>query len=129
MKRRNLEKEKKEIYDKVRELERRKEMRERKERRNNIVLRRVRWQEMDIEAERFLKNELKMEVMVRKARKIGEKGHENATVIEIGEWEKKREIMERKKNFRKGIYINDDLTKRKRSTNETRGRRQMVQVE
>lgn len=129
MKRRNLEKEKKKIYDKVRELERRKEMRERKERRNNIVLRRVRWQEMDIEAERFLKNELKMEVMVRKARKVGEKGHENATVIEIGEWEKKREIMERKKNFRKGIYINDDLTKRKRSTNETRGRRQMVQVE
>lgn len=67
-----------------------------------------------MEAKRFLKNELKMEVMVRKARKIGEKGHENVTVVDIGKWEKKREIMEKKKNLRKGVHIDDDITREER---------------
>lgn len=54
---------KKELYDRMRELEWREETRERKEKKNNIVIKGVRWQERDIEAEteRFLKNELNVE--------------------------------------------------------------------
>lgn len=136
--RRNWEEEKKEIQDRVRELERKEEMRARKERRNNIVIRGVRWQERNIEAEaeQFLKNELKVEVMVRKARKVGERGQESVTVVEIGEWEKKKEIMEKKKNLSKGVYIDDDLTREEREVQkklrdrarEEKGRGKRVRV-
>ncbi|KAK1137319.1 hypothetical protein K0M31_001831 [Melipona bicolor] len=57
-------------------------------------------------------NELKVVVRIRKAKRVEEKGHEN--VVEIGEWEKKRKIMERKKNLRRGVYIDDNLTRKER---------------
>lgn len=45
---------------------------------------------------------------------MGVKDQESVTVVQIGEWEKKREIMAKKRNLKKLIYIEDDLTREER---------------
>jgi len=101
----------------IAELEEINERRERKERKNNIVIKGMKWREMeklDQEVKEFIRESLKVDVEVKKVRKIRINDNKNVMVAEIDNWEQKREIMCKKKELEKGIIIEDDLTRKER---------------
>ena len=51
-----------------------------------------------------------------KAIKMKLKGEEEMVLAEIGSWEEKRMVMSRKKTLKRGLYVDDDLTKEERTT-------------
>ena len=69
---------------------------------------------MEQETKDFIKTNLKIEVDIMKAFKVQVRGGKCTVVAEVGTWEKKREIMSRKKELRAGIFIDDDLTRMER---------------
>ena len=54
-------------------------------------------------------------INVTKAIKMKLKGEEEV-IAEIGSWKEKRMVMSRKKTLKRGIYVDDDLTKEERIT-------------
>lgn len=57
--------------------------------------------------------ELKVEISVKKTRKIRVSEDKSMMIAEIENWEQKRE-MSKKENLQRGIIIEDDLTWRER---------------
>jgi len=93
------------------------ERRERRERKNNIVIKGVKWREterLDQEVKEFIRESLKVDVGVKKVRKIKINDNKKVMIAEIDNWEQKREIMGKKKELEKGIIIEDDLTRKER---------------
>lgn len=92
------------------------EKKDREKRRNNIVIKGVnKWGEINVGQVRdFIKENLKIEVEIGKVFKLHAKGGGCTVVAEVGSREQKREVMVRKRELKKGIYIDDDLTKMER---------------
>ncbi|CAL1678909.1 unnamed protein product [Lasius platythorax] len=78
------------------------EKRERDRRKNNIVIKGVRWVTGNIkkEVKEFVKENLKTEVKVKKAYKIKIEENKTTVIANLDSWEQKREVMNRKKNLR-----------------------------
>lgn len=93
----------------ITELEWINERKERAERRNNNVIKGRNWgvERLEQEIEGFVKEALvkEIEVVVKKASRIKLRGNESAVIVEIERWEGKREIMHKKKELKRGIYI------------------------
>lgn len=84
-------------------------------RRNNIVIRGINWgtERLEQEMEGFVKEDLKVKVAVKKASRLRTRGNESVVIVETENWEGKREIMHRKE-LKRGIVIEDNLTKKER---------------
>jgi len=92
------------------------ERREGRKWKNNIIIKGVKWREierLEQEVKEFIRESLKVDVEVKKVRKIRINDNKNIMVAEIDNWEQKREIMS-KKELEKGIIIKDDLTRKER---------------
>lgn len=97
----------------ITELEWIKERQERKNRKNNIVIKGADLK-LKQEMEEYIKECLKVEVMVKKASKIRVGKRKNVVIAEIEEWEQKRQIMTKNKESDRSIIIEDDLTRKER---------------
>ena len=86
------------MKDRVRELEKKEERREREKRKHNIIIKGIRWKGDDIKRETkdFIQNEMKVEINVTKAIKMKLKGEEGMVVAKIGSWEEKRMVSKNK---------------------------------
>lgn len=98
------------------------EMRERRERKNNIVIKgwkALENENLEAEVTDFLKDQLKVETKIKEARWI-KRGRQDkrAVIAELFSWEAKKEVMKKKSilkrtgtpNFQEVIYINNDMT-------------------
>ena len=85
-KRKRWEEEKKILNGKIRDLELKEAMKEKEQRRKNIVIKGVIWKEEDLghAVKKFIKEEIKVEVRVKRAKKIKLKGNEEIVVAELG---------------------------------------------
>jgi hypothetical protein len=103
-----------EMVDKMKGIGRKMELKEREERKNNIVIRSLEEGEGEIR-ERVVKvlEEIGAKVRIEDVRRVGGKyGKEGGmVVVKLGSREQKREVMEKKKGLKgKKIRIEDDLT-------------------
>lgn len=64
--------------------------------------------------EEFIKEKLKVEIKVKKTSAIQLRGDKTIVAAEVESWEQKRDIMKNKKVLERGIFIEDDLTRRER---------------
>jgi len=91
------------------------EDREKKERRNNLVikgLKRKRKKNLIKIAQKFLEEEFEIKEGVKEKQIAGGEGRE-VVIIQVDSWEKKEEIMRRKKKLgSRKIYIDNDLTQK-----------------
>lgn len=113
--------EKSKLERRLENLEWEKEKRDREKWKNNIIIRGInKWKDnrTEQEAKEMIKENLKIEVEIRKAFKIQARGNKCVVVAELENWEQKREIMIRKKDLKAGIYIDNDLTKTERRMQE-----------
>lgn len=107
------------MEERIERMERESEKRERDERKNNIIIKGHKFGEEDLrkQAESFLAANLKVKVGIKYAQRlirgIDKKGS-GAILVKLQKWEDKKTIMERKKDLDKGIYIEDDLTRKER---------------
>lgn len=69
---------------------------------------------MEKETENFIKEKLKLKIKVKRAKWIVYRGRRQGVVAELGSSDEKREIMWRKKELERDVYIDDDLTKKER---------------
>lgn len=108
--------EKKVLEERILELEVINEKKERENRRNNIVIKGADWKPevSKLEVNEFLKESLKMEVEVQNIRTLNTNRNRKLVIGEVNRWEIKGEIMKRKKGLPKGIFIEDDLTRKER---------------
>lgn len=92
------------------------ERQERKNRKNNIVIKGadLKLEKLKQEVEEYIKECLKVEVMVKKASKIRVGKRKNVVIAEIEEWEQKRQIMTKNKEPDRSIIIENDLTRKER---------------
>ncbi|XP_070162472.1 golgin subfamily A member 6-like protein 22 [Polyergus mexicanus] len=81
------------------------EKKERKDKKNDIVIKGVNWEreKLEQEVEKYIKDSLKVNIVVKKANRIELNGNRNLVIAEIDRWEQKREIMSKKKELRRGI--------------------------
>ena len=102
--------EKENLTKKIEKLDEEVEAKERKDIRNNIVIKNVNFPEIKVkeEVEKFLKDKLNKNVCILQANKINER----ITVAKMESWTQKRDVMNGK-NMLKGtqIYIDNELTK------------------
>lgn len=108
--------EKVKLEERIARLEWINEKKERIDRRNNIVIRGVNWraEKLEREVEGFVKDSLKMDIEVKKADKITAGKGKQMVIAEVGCWEQKRIIMEKKRELAKGVIIENDLTRKER---------------
>lgn len=109
--------ERRKLERRIEKLEWEREKSDRGRRRNNIVIRgENKWDgnKMEQQVVEFVKENLKVEVKVRKAFKIQDREKKCTIIAEIESWEEKREVMIRKKELRTGIFIDNDLTRKER---------------
>lgn len=100
---------------KVDQLDRNWEMTERRRRRNNIKVSGRKWTQANEreEAEKFLKDELGVEVKAREVRVFN--NDRTMAVVELECWEDKNEVMKKKNGLAgKMIFIDNDLTRKER---------------
>lgn len=112
--------EKKVFEEKIQVVEKTIEEQEKKERRNNIILRGIncRRGEEKQQVQEFMENVLKVDVKIREAFALGNK---NLILAKIDNWEEKKKIMRGKKILRekmetRKMFIDNDLTKKERET-------------
>ncbi|KMQ90628.1 hypothetical protein RF55_9590 [Lasius niger] len=102
-----------ETVDRMKGIGKKLELKEREERRNNIVIRRLEGGVGDTKerVEKMMK-EIGAEVKIKWVRRIRrKKGVEGEMVVELGSREQKRQVMEKKKGLKgKMTRIEDDLT-------------------
>jgi predicted RNase H-like nuclease (RuvC/YqgF family) len=109
--------EKQQLNNRIEKMEYFMEKQERKEKKNNIVIKGLKTNEEQIkeDIENFLKNELKVQVKVVDAFKVGQVEEKKAIIATIETYKQKTDIMVNKKNLKgKKIYIENDLTKKER---------------
>lgn len=78
-----------------------------------MVIKGVEWraERLEQEIEEYIRKEVDVKIRVRRARKVWAKGSVYGVVAELGSWEEKKELMTRKKELGKGVYVDDDLRK------------------
>lgn len=92
------------------------EKREREERKNNIMIKGVGWENRMTAQEvcGYIKENLKIEVGVKRAYKVKTEENKSIVCASLDSWEQKKEIIKKKKELKQGIWIEDDLTKKER---------------
>lgn len=103
--------------EKISKLENRLNHLENKERRNNIVVKGVKFNETNLkqEVENFLKKELNLSTKIIEVELIKPKTVETFVVAKVGSWQEKMEIMKGKHRLRgTQRYIDDDLSREER---------------
>ena len=92
------------------------EKKERKDRKNNIILKGMNWkaESLEQEVEEYIRDNIKIIIEVKKANKITMGVGRSMVIAELVSWEQKRSIMSRKKDLKKGNIIEDDLTRKER---------------
>ncbi|XP_043586624.1 histone-lysine N-methyltransferase, H3 lysine-79 specific-like [Bombus pyrosoma] len=107
---------KKELVDRIRRLEEEREREEREKRRNNIVIKGVEWKEGDKEeaVKEFIRDKMGIETEVEKAHAIRVGDRKTIMVASMKSREEKIKIMKGKSKLAKGVYIDEDLTKKER---------------
>lgn len=106
-------KEKERLEMRIENLEERWEKKERREKRNNIVIKGIKFPGKEIvkEVELFIENELKIKKKVNEAYKIKENEDREIIIAKLESWKEKKEIMENKyKLAGKRIFIENDMT-------------------
>lgn len=93
---------------------------ERQNRKKNIIIKgldvdKVR-EKMDLE--KYIEEALKIEVKIKRVNEIKTKEKRKWMIAELDSWERKREVMEKKRNLEKGVIIEDDLTRKEREIQE-----------
>lgn len=115
--RKELENQTKILKDRITRLEKKEDNRERRERKNNIIIKGeelTRKETPRETVEYMLKKELQVEAEVEEAFWIG-KGNRSILLAKLRSWHQKREVMIKKKNLKgKKLYIDNDLTKKER---------------
>lgn len=111
--------EKEDLGSRIKKLEWEKEKLEREKRKLNIVIRGQEFTEDRVEeqVEEFLEANLKVEVKTESAyilKKNKEERKGNLVIAKLQQWEMKKQVMFNKKELRKGVYIDDDLTEKER---------------
>lgn len=86
-----------EIGEEVKEMKRRIEEKEKKERKNNMVIRGLKQGKSDLkeEAKTFLEKEFGVKESVRKVQVIRKEGRKEIVLVEMENWEEKEKIKER----------------------------------
>lgn len=110
------EEEKEELQRRIARLEMDQERRERERRKKNVVIKGISCEKTKIEegVESFIQEKLGVEVRIERAHAIRVDEGKQIIVATVEKWEMKRQIMMKKRDLEKGIYIDDDLTKRER---------------
>lgn len=148
--------EKKELLGRIRRIGEDQDRAEREERRRNIVIKGVDWNEGSNEetVKEFINEKMRIGAEVEKAHmiKVGWGGGKNTIIVAtMKSMEEKIRIMKEKSKWEKGVYMDDDLTKKRKGweathkkgsqrkngtrrickdrIQETNNREQMVQVE
>lgn len=105
-----------ELEERIRSLEWQNENKERKGRKRNIIIKVVQGKEEDIEKEikEFIKDNIEVEVELRKAKIMRSGGSRQIIVAKLSKWDEKKEIMIRERNLKQGVYVEDDLTREER---------------
>lgn len=108
------------MQERIERLEWESEKKEREGKKNNIIIKGYRFkekEELKKQVENFLSDNLKDEIRVKKAQRLRKeevgKGGE-IILVKLQEWKEKKAIMVKKKELKKGIYIEDDLTRKER---------------
>lgn len=80
-------------------MEKRDEKREREERKNNVVIKGIKWEKENLKEKirNYIKEELGMDI---KKAIIGEGEEKDLVVVGVNRWIQKRRIMEKKKNLK-----------------------------
>lgn len=110
-------KEKEELFERIRRLEGDKEKRE--NRRLNIVIKGVELTDDNLEenVEEFIDRSLNLNVKVIKTyalNKRRDEQKEKMVVANLQNWKMKKQLIRKKKELQRGVYIDDDLTEKER---------------
>ncbi|XP_043587564.1 vicilin-like seed storage protein At2g18540 [Bombus pyrosoma] len=110
------ERERKELVNRIRRIEEEREREEREKRRNNIVIKGVDWKEGNKEeaVKEFVRDKMGIETEVEKAHTIRVGERTTIMVATMKSREEKIRIMKGKSRLVKGVYIDDDLTRKER---------------
>ncbi|XP_058797505.1 cilia- and flagella-associated protein 251-like [Phymastichus coffea] len=116
--RQNWKNERENLLDRVMKLEWDREKGEREKRKLNIVIKGEEFTEENIKekVEEYLKDSINTDVKVEKTFTINNNNREKRykmTIAKLENWQMKKQVMMNKANLKRGIYIDDDL-KRKR---------------
>lgn len=109
--------ERRHLEGRIKTLEVSHERREREERKKNIVITGVQFNESNLrdESTKFFKDKLNIDVGVQSAHSIKITNDRKLTIISLENREQKIEIMKKKKELDRGIYVEDDLTRKERN--------------
>ncbi|KAK2578104.1 hypothetical protein KPH14_011615 [Odynerus spinipes] len=115
--------EKEGLVERIWILEKEYEKREKEKRKRNIIIREVNFDEINVEKEieNFLQEQLKVAIIIEKVHLIKvEKNTEEKklTLATLGNWQMKLQVMKKERELKRGIYIDDDLTRRERELQE-----------
>lgn len=105
------------LKERISKLENKLNRLENKDRRNNIIVKGVKFNEIDLkqEVENFLKKELNLSTKIIEVELIKPKTVETFVVAKVGSWQEKMEIMKGKHRLRgTQKYIDDDLSREER---------------
>lgn len=113
------------MQERIEKLEIDQERKKSERRKRNVVIKaikRINSEKLKIEeeVEKFIQEKLGIETKIEKALTIREKEGRKVIVATVEKWEMKRQIMSKKRKLEKGIYIEDDLTKKEREIHHTR---------
>jgi len=119
--RKKWDEEKRDMQVRIERLERDQERKERERRKKNIVIKGINCEKlkMEEELESFIQEKLGVEVTIEKTHAIREEEGKKIIIATVEKWEMKRQIMMKKRELEKGIYIDDDLTKKEREIQGT----------
>lgn len=119
-KKEECKKEKEKLVKRISDLEWINEKIERKERKINIVIKRINWQMENVEheVENFIRDSIKVNLGVKKVSRISTRENKSMVLAELSSWEQKREIMMRKRKLNKEIIIEDNVIKKEKSVQQ-----------
>lgn len=131
----NWQRERKELMGRVKDLEDEEEKKDKRARKNNVIITGMDWREgkRSEDVETWLRRDLGVEAEVKEAYEVGG----NKLVARIGSWEQKQRVMRSKSELKNGknnkVFIDHDLTPKEREVQRvirgvakeerTRGRR------
>lgn len=110
--------ERNQLTERIENLEFKVERMEKEKKRGNVVIKGVTFEEQAKEeaAENFLKDKLNIEIKVKRVINIRNDNGPTTNILEIGDWDKKQEIMKNKHKLKGSqIYIDNDLTAKERA--------------
>lgn len=104
------------MENKIRRFEEEQDRIERERRKRNIVIKGAEWGEESDNGTvtEFIKENMKLEVEVERTQKVRVVENNTIIIATLKSWEEKIRVMREKGKLVKGIYIDNDLTKKER---------------